>query len=393
MKKLLIALLVLCLGCVVLVGCLGAGDNQTAQEEAPAQETTAAETGDAVPEMTGGVDYDAIYALHEPDEVVLTVDGKEVIWEDYYYVYYNQATRLESQFQQYQSYGYAMGWESQADDEGHSYAELMGDAAEQNLRRVMTVEAVAEEEQIQLDNSDPDVQEEHQANIQGFCGEGGTEEQLFETIGAMHLRPELYWRLIKVNLLSHLVYDKCYGEEGEMLDDQQVMEWMEENELLSADHILISIQGLSEEEAAEKKELAEQLAAELLAIEDQEERLARFQELKEEHNEDPGAADGYVFGPGVMVQAFFDGTAALEVGQISEPVESEFGYHIILRRALSPEDKVTSSTGAQTARVMAASELFSKRMQDKLDSQKVEYAAGFEAPKILDYYTKPEYTA
>lgn len=395
MKKLLIALLIICLAAIVLVGFFWGKDAPEAVELPAAEEAAAEENAEeaAAEEKTAGVDYEAIYALHQPDEVVMTVDGRDVVWEDYYYVYYNQAVQMENYFQQAQAYGYAEGWESAADEEGHSYAELLGDITEQNLRRVITVESVAEEERIQLDNSDEDIQAEHQHNIVGICGEDGTEEQLFETLAEMHLRPELYWRLVKVNLLSHVIYEKCYGEEGEELDEQQVLDWMEENGILSADHILISTQDLGEAETAEKKELAEQLVAELQAIEDPEERLARFLELKEQYNEDPGAAEGgYVFGEGTMVDSFYNGAAALEVGEISAPVESQFGYHIILRRALSADDQILSGYTTQSARAAAASELFSRRMQDKLDGQKIEYAKGFEVPKILDFYTKPEYT-
>ena len=397
MKKLIIALLVLCVVCVVLASFLGntseAKRPEPTQAPAPAPATTEPAEEETAQEQSGGVDFEAIYALHDPDEVVMTVDGQDVIWEDYYYVYRNQALQMENMFLQYQAYGMALGWESEADDEGHSYAELMGSGTEENLRRVMTVEAVAAEEGITLDNTAEEVQAEHQNNIKGFCGEDGTEEQLFDQLRTMHLRPELYWRMVKVNLLSHLVYEKSFGEEGEMLDDQQVLDWMEENGILSADHMLILTEELGEAEAAEKKELAEQLAAELQAIEDPEERIARFRELKEQYNEDPGATEGYVFGKGTMVDEFYDGTAALEVDQISAPVETQYGYHIILRRALHADDQIFTGYSSQSARSLASSGLFSQRMQAKLDAQKVEYAPGFEAPAILDYYTKPNYTA
>ena len=39
------------------------------------------------------------------------------------------------------------------------------------------------------------------------------------------------------------------------------------------------------------------------------------------------------FGPGMMVKPFEDATFSLQVGDLSQPVQTQFGYHLIQRTA------------------------------------------------------------
>ena len=408
---LVIVLIVLLLAGVALMCFFGGKDyglketepEQSAEETAePAAESEqAAEpepaAGEEPEEQSYGVDYDAMYALHDPDEVVMTIDGHEVLWKDYFYLYHGQASSMEEQFQMYQYYGLALGWESEADEEGHSYAELLGPTTEQTLRRVITVESVAKEYQVSLNEEEEKaVQEEHLSNISYFCGENGSEEQLFEQLQEMYLSPEFYWRIMRFGALSQAELRSLYGEEGEKLDEQEVLAWMQEQGILSANHILIATMDLStyqpldEATIEEKTALAAQIAQELQAIDDPEAREARFLELKEQYCEDGG---DYVFGPGVMVDEFYDGTLALEEGQVSDPILSQFGYHIILRRPIHADDVVFTANGDQSARSMMVDSQFSQMMQERMDKQQVEYAPGFETPDILAFYTKPSYAS
>ncbi|MBW2540520.1 MAG: peptidylprolyl isomerase, partial [Deltaproteobacteria bacterium] len=98
-------------------------------------------------------------------------------------------------------------------------------------------------------------------------------------------------------------------------------------EQVRARHILLS---LDAEAGAEEAAAVEQRAAEILA---QIREGADFAALASELSEDPGSksngGDLGFFARGQMTKAFEDAAFSLEPGTISEPIKTEYGYHII----------------------------------------------------------------
>jgi parvulin-like peptidyl-prolyl isomerase len=188
-----------------------------------------------------------------------------------------------------------------------------------------------------------------------------------------------------------------YGENYENVTDEQAVSYLEDNGYTYANHILLATVDLSTGEAlddetiAAKKAQAEEIAAELQAIEDSEELLARFKELKEEYCEDNGKAyypDGYVFQDGTMNSAFEEACKALGEYQVSDIVESSYGYHIIIRLPLDPDATVSysSSTGlATTARELYATTQYTEALDEYLDNMSVQYMDGFEQVDLTKY--------
>ncbi len=75
--------------------------------------------------------------------------------------------------------------------------------------------------------------------------------------------------------------------------------------------------------------------SEALAIVERLKKGEKFGKLAKELSIDTGSAkrDGSLgyFGRGMMVKPFDEAAFKLEVGAVSEPVKSEFGYHLIKR--------------------------------------------------------------
>ena len=150
-------------------------------------------------------------------------------------------------------------------------------------------------------------------------------------------------------------------------------------------------EALDEAAKAQKLEQAKAVAQELQAITDTEALLARFRELKDEYCEDTGKVnfpEGYTFTPGTMVQEFEDAVNALEDYQVSDPVETSYGYHVIMRLPLSVDAAIEyASDGVTplTAKGKASNQEYGQRLQSFYESLTPEYAPGFTPPDLLAY--------
>ena len=93
---------------------------------------------------------------------------------------------------------------------------------------------------------------------------------------------------------------------------------------------------------------------------------ADFAELAKTNSIDTGsgAAGGDLgwFGPGVMVKPFEDAVIAAKVGEVTDPVQSDFGFHLILVR----ETRVAANPTLDQIRDELASEIENKAIEAKL---------------------------
>lgn len=150
---------------------------------------------------------------------------------------------------------------------------------------------------------------------------------------------------------------------------------------------------LDDATVAEKKALAEDILSQLNASDDP---STLFDELMNEYSEDEGLADspeGYTATLGQMVSPYEKAALALSFGQVSGIVESEYGYHIIIRDQVkdlsSYADKWREyQMGQQVDQWMADADIQTTEALDNLDV--ADFYAKFNAYQVA---LSAEYTA
>ena len=102
---------------------------------------------------------------------------------------------------------------------------------------------------------------------------------------------------------------------------------------VEASHILLMYDGSTRSTATRSKEEA---LEQITALKAEVDGGGDFAELAAQHSDCPSGSSGGAlgrFGRGQMVKAFEDATFAMDVGDLSDVIETDFGYHIIQRTA------------------------------------------------------------
>ena len=342
------------------------------------------------------------------EDTVMTVDGVDVSFDEYMYYLNTAASTLISYYQA--STGGGVDWDGVCIyDKTKTNAEWCINEALYNaaqgcviMSKGKSMNALPTDEQLKSlednistirknyeESDDPDAAFADALNGQGFT---------LESFKAVN----------KINFTLGNIFTSLYGENGEKLSDEKLQAYIDENGFMTSAHILFrtkeDVKGddgkttekeLSDSAKAEKKAQAEKLCKELKAIKDDTQRKEKFFEYMKEYSEDPGKEsfpNGYCFTEGTMVEEYTDTTRELKNYEVSDVVESDFGYHIIMRLPTVSSDVDTANQYGYTLGQMASSYDFDEEMKTWDVTDKAKFNSGYKSFDFTQFFGDAGFT-
>ena len=209
-------------------------------------------------------------------------------------------------------------------------------------------------------------------------------EEFQTALNSMGLSMEAFKAEIKEDLMIEALLDEQL-KDVKKVSDEEVSAFFRDHpesfrspEQVRASHILITVEeGATDEQRAQKR-------LELAGLKGEVEKGADFGQLAGQHSDCPSKARGGDLGyfeRGKMVKPFSDAAFAMKVGDTSEIVETQFGYHLI---------KVTDHQEPKTATLDEVKgqieNLLNRQAKDKAvaayvaklrEPAKIQYAEGY----------------
>jgi len=303
------------------------------------------------------------------DKIVMTVGETEVPAELYFYWVCYVCSSLEynilSEYSNYGMYGSCIDRETMTVDWNSTYAnmplmEYALSQAEDTIKYYMSIEEMAAEKNAGLTTANKvDIENTFRQAV----AEMGGGDEFLNYLKMLGIDRESFDRISAASYLYMNLLDQVFQEGSDLyLTDEAY-----NNYATYADHILVATQNmqsgerLTQQQMVEKYQLADELLQQIRAADDP---IAKFEELANEYSEDPTREQnptGYIYTAGSMVAEFEEAASMLKPGEISEPVQSDYGWHIILRRDLEAALKADESKKVEIARAYLDQQLVRRK--------------------------------
>ena len=341
------------------------------------------------------------------EDTVMTVNGIDVSFDEYMIWLGSAVSEIKEIYSSYS--GTEVDWDGNfLFDDSITNTEWCIKRANETVTKLHTAESKAAERGVTVSDEQKQDIEDELKDLKKNYATGDDPDAAFEEFLASYNYTEASYKAQRsLNYLYYNLFTEIYGEEGEKLDEEKVLEYAEKNDYITSAHILLkttedvtdedgktSTKELSEDEKAETLAKAQELADELKAISDDAERWERFKELMAEFSEDPGREsfpNGYCFTKNAMVEVYDTTSRTLDEYQVSDPVESEHGYHVIMRLPITGADLVSYNSGYQQMVVplsyMAAPGYYDTDIAGWVKEAKVKYTSLYEKTDFAQFIT------
>ena len=273
------------------------------------------------------------------DEIIASVDGNSAPAELYTFWLGRECASLE----QYYGIDVANSWDMIIEGD-ETLRDFVSEDAMTAIKQQLVLENICERYGITLTAEDEAELASQRAQV---TEQLGGEENYLAELYKLGISESGYDRLSRTDYLYSRLYE-AYTTPGTELyaSDDVLRAYAVGAGYITADHILLMTidqntrEKLGDDVIAERKQLAEDI---LWQLRDSADPITLFGELADRYSEDQGRErypDGYTFKQGTMVEEFDSAARALEEGEYSDIVESQYGYHIILRRPLNVTEAV-----------------------------------------------------
>jgi peptidyl-prolyl cis-trans isomerase C len=209
-------------------------------------------------------------------------------------------------------------------------------------------------------------------------------EQFQSTLDSIGLSEEGLRAEIEENLLIDRLLDEEVGHD-QAVTKKEVADYYKNNpddfmrpQQVHASHILITVDQTDTPQQKEEKRLR------LLDLKKQIEAGADFAEMARTHSDGPSKSKGGdlgFFGRGQMVKPFEDAVFAMQVGELSDIVETKFGYHLIKLLERQEEGKAALAEVDSAIRNVLINRKKQEAVAAYLDSLRlegrIEYSEGY----------------
>jgi len=332
---------------------------------------------------SGGIDFSSALAAFAPDAAMITADGFTVTWADFFVFLFRPVASLS------QTYETGIDWAEEV-DAGTTLADFVIEYVTEEAISFIVIEYGAKALDISLsDNDFAKLSEDIDNLIEMYGSMEELEVSLRENGGFYSF--DVFERLLKIEYTVGIIMVELYGENAESFSDDDVSEYALNNDYMMAKHILIlSSEDDNDSALKEIEEIQKQLRTHI----NDDDFFDIFDSMMHEHSEDSGgllsSPDGYLFQPVDMVAPFSEACAALEIGQISDIVETSYGYHIILRLPLDFDSVPIGIAGAgqsHTLRQLAAFDDFEGLSQEWRDSLNLVFSTEYSSLDLAAIFT------